>query len=419
MSGDERSGGRADVLVVGAGAAGLMAAIHAASAGARVVVAESTGDGGRKILISGGGRANVLPSDLDASRFVTDSSPNTLRKMLLSWPLAEQRRFFERELGVALALEKETGKWFPASNRARDVRDALVACARSRGVRFVFSTRIEVLVREGSDWIARGARDRELRAAATVLATGGLSVPKTGSDGHGLAIARKLGHEVHPTYAALTAVLDAGARHRDLAGVSLAASVRAACGQRRAEASGGFLFTHRGYSGPAVLDVSHVAVRSEGSEPARLVVAWTPLDRDEWENELRPRRGGVAGVLRSRLPARLAQTLMDAAGVAADTGLSELRAGQRRRLIESLTRYELAWTGTEGYRSAEVTGGGVALAELEPRSLASRRCEGLFLCGEMLDAFGPIGGFNFAWAWATGRAAGSGAAAFASAAGSR
>src|SRR5690606_24654782 len=119
----------APVVVVGGGAAGLMAAIHAAAGRRPVVLLERTADGGRKILISGGGRCNVLPSRLAPERFVTESSPNTLRKLLLSWPLAEQRAFFERRLQIPLALEPETGKLFPVSNRARDVRDALVRAA--------------------------------------------------------------------------------------------------------------------------------------------------------------------------------------------------------------------------------------------------------------------------------------------------
>ena len=127
-----------EVVVVGAGAAGLMAAIVAARSGRRVLVLERTSDGGRKILISGGGRCNVLPSSLAPQRFVTDSSPNTLRNLLRSWPLTEQRRFFEHDLDIPLALEPETGKLFPVSNRARDVRDRLVTCARTLGATFRF-----------------------------------------------------------------------------------------------------------------------------------------------------------------------------------------------------------------------------------------------------------------------------------------
>src|SRR6185369_15317563 len=136
----ERARGLRDlpVAVVGAGAAGTVAAIFQAKAGRRVLLLERTPDGGRKILVSGGGRCNILPSEVDPARFVTDSSPNTLKKILLSWPLAEQRRFFEEEVGIPLALEPETGKLFPASNSAREVRDKLMALARRRGAEIRF-----------------------------------------------------------------------------------------------------------------------------------------------------------------------------------------------------------------------------------------------------------------------------------------
>ena len=128
------------VIIIGAGAAGTMAAIFAAKHGAETILLERTRDGGRKILISGGGRCNVLPIALDESRFVTDSSPNTLRKMLRAWPLAEQVLFFEEELGIPLVEEHESGKRFPASHRARDVRDGLLAHARAQGVDVRFET---------------------------------------------------------------------------------------------------------------------------------------------------------------------------------------------------------------------------------------------------------------------------------------
>jgi predicted Rossmann fold flavoprotein len=181
---------------------------------------------------------------------------------------------------------------------------------------------------------------------------------------------------------------------------------------RSAQAAGGFLFTHRGYSGPSVLDVSHVVVRARAeSAPARVQVRWTPLGDKEWEAALRPLGARtVLGALRAELPDRLAGVLLGVAGVDPARVLSELRREERLRLLDTLVRGELPWNGDEGYKKAEVTGGGVALAEVDPRTMESRRHPGLFLCGEVLDAFGPIGGYNFHWAWSTGRTAGLGAA---------
>ena len=401
------------VAIVGAGAAGTLAAIFAATAGAETLLLERTRDGGRKILISGGGRCNILPARVDERRFVTDSSPNTLRKILRSWPLAEQVAFFERGLGMPLVEEQESAKLFPASHRARDVRDGLLTLAARAGARFVPDTLVTGIAPRAGRWEVEREGAAPLVVDAVVVATGGLSVPNTGSDGRGIAILRALGHTMHPTYAALTPIVAGPSPFGALAGVSLPVTLSASGDHRHSASSGGFLFTHRGYSGPSVLDVSHVLVRSrqEADGTARLTVLWTARDEASWESALQPvGTRTVAGVLRRNLPERLADSLAMQAGVAASHPLAQLRREDRLRLISVLVRGELPWVGDEGYRKAEVTGGGVSLAEIDPRTMESRRHPRLFICGEVLDAFGPIGGYNFLWAWATGRAAGEAAA---------
>jgi predicted Rossmann fold flavoprotein len=400
--------------VIGGGAAGIVAAIFAASRGVETLLLERTRDGGRKILISGGGRCNVLPARLDERRFVTDSSPNTLRNLLRSWPLADQIAFFESDVGLRLVEETVSAKLFPASQRARDVRDGLLALASRRGARFIPDTFVTDVSPAPGGWRVVRETAAPLEADAVVMATGGLSVPATGSDGQGLAILRRLGHAVHPTYAALTPLLADRSPFAELAGVSVGVDVSATHGDLSATGSGGFLFTHRGYSGPAVLDVSHVAVRSReaGDQRASVQVRWGRLSVADWETALAPQgTRTVAGAVRGPLPERLADALIRRAGVDPSRSLAQLRREERRRLLDTLTRDSLPWTGDEGYRKAEVTGGGVSLAEVNPRTLESLRHPGLFLCGELLDAFGPIGGYNFLWAWATGRLAGLGAAA--------
>ncbi len=400
------------VVVVGAGAAGSMAAIFAAGGGAETILVERTRDGGRKILISGGGRCNVLPSTVDESRFVTDSSPNLLRKMVRAWPLAEQRAFFEQRLGIPLVEEVESAKLFPASHRARDVRDGLLAYARDQRVQLRMDTRVTAIAPTASGWTVSIDHDVPLECDVVIIATGGLSVPATGSDGAGLSMLAALGHVMHPTYAALTPLTTHHAAFNELSGVSLTVSLTARSEARQAYATGGFLFTHHGYSGPSVLDVSHVAVRARAERStAHVQVQWTSLDDAAWELALKPHGARtVTGALRAVLPDRLAAALLVQAGVDATRPLSELRREERRALITVLVRGELPWHGDEGYKKAEVTGGGIALSEVNPRTMESKRHPGLFLCGEVLDAFGPIGGYNFLWAWATGRAAGIGAA---------
>jgi predicted Rossmann fold flavoprotein len=400
------------VVVVGAGAAGTMAAIFAATSGADTTLLEGTRDGGKKILISGGGRCNVLPMEVDESRFVTDSSPNLLRKLVRAWPLAEQIAFFETELGIRLEAEPESLKLFPASHRARDVRDGLLARAATSGVKFVTGTTVTGIAPAGLMWRIESDATPSLDADAVIVATGGLSVPATGSDGFGLRAMAALGHTMHPAYAALTPLLAESSVFNQLSGVSLTVTLTARSAEHSAQHTGGFLFTHRGYSGPSVLNVSHVLVRARAAgKPATLRAAWTSLDAAAWDRALQTHGvRSVIGALRAELPDRLAAVLIDLAGVDPARQLSELRRAERLSLIDALVNCELPWTGDEGYKKAEVTGGGVALSEVNPRTMESRRHKGLFLCGEILDAFGPIGGYNFLWAWATGRAAGRGAA---------
>jgi predicted Rossmann fold flavoprotein len=416
------------VVVVGAGAAGAMAAIFAASEGAETLLVERTKDGGRKILISGGGRCNILPARLDESRFITDSSPHLLRRIVRSWPLHEQIAFFERDLDLPLVEETESGKLFPKSQSARDARDKLFAYALRKGVRLVTDTLVTGIRQSDARWIVARDSEEPIEADAVILATGGLSVPNTGSDGIGLEIAKQFGHAMNPTYAALTPLVAKRGREgfsndpsenpsrplfAHLSGISLPVTITARSHARDAQATGGFLFTHHGYSGPSVLDVSHVAVRSlaEPGEPAQITVQWTTLKDSDWEDALRARgTRTVLAAVGAELPHRLAEALVAAAQIEADRPLAQLGRVERLRLIETLVRGPLPWTGDEGYKKAEVTGGGVNLADVDSQTLESRKHKGLFLCGEMLDAFGPIGGYNFLWAWATGRAAGIGAA---------
>jgi predicted Rossmann fold flavoprotein len=390
------------VIVVGAGAAGLVAAGFAAAAGAAVTLLERTKDGGRKILISGGGRCNVLPSVAAPERFVTASPPHLLRAMLRAWPLHEQRSFFEHDLNVPLALEEESGKLFPRSNKAKDVRDALVAFAERSGARIRFNTTVAAIARSDRGFTIDTAGE-PLECERVVLATGGLSVPSTGSDGTGLNIARALGHDLVDPFPALTPLLADGDRHAALSGLSLNVRLRSKDGNKPIETSGGFLFTHRGYSGPSILDISHVTRPRQGSAGRAVIRAqWAALNGDE----LTGRDEFVLTILSRKIPSRLAEQLMRERAIPHDRRTSSLKREERNALIEAVTSYVLPWSGNEGYKKAEVTGGGVPLADVDAKTLESKKVKGLYLCGEMLDAFGPIGGHNFSWAWATGRTAG-------------
>ena len=399
----------APIVVIGAGAAGLTAAIWATVEGRRAILLEGTLKPGQKILISGGGRCNVLPSTASHADFHTDGSPNTLRKILAAWPLVEVCRFFEKYLHVPLALDQETGKVFPAANRSRVVLDALLGAAAARGVDLRLGAKVTGLERSAGGWTVRLESGEPVGASRVVLATGGLSVPSTGSDGVGLRIVQSLGHTLVPTYPALTPLTTSEAAHKALAGVSLTATVSAPRpdGKGMQSSTGGFLFTHRGYSGPAVLNVSHIPVRSTfvGGPRPPVFVQWGRLTAGEWEGTLQKASGALLGVVRRQLPERLATRLLEETGLV-DADMAQLRREDRQRLVEGLTHYPLPWSGHEGYRVAEVTGGGAQLGEINPASMESKIAPGLFLCGEILDVFGPIGGYNFLWAWITGKIAG-------------
>ena len=430
-----------DVVVVGGGAAGLLAALAAARGGRRVLALEAAKDAGRKILVSGGGRCNVLPMEDALTRFVSESPNRLVRRFLDRWPLSEQRLFFEELLGGELREEPESKKLFPPSNRAKDVRDALREALVAAGATLRASAPVRDLMRAGEGFAVRLDGGEEIAAPRIILATGGRSVLAGGADAAGFAWAAAMGHTVRPTYPALVPLTGDAPAHHALAGVSLAARVAARSADSRATSSGGFLFTHKGWSGPAVLDVSHVVERAAlagASAEVRVCFGFGERGSEREEEEKVPLTGPVrgaggsqrgdaaaqwdaaikaaAGALslssflgRSSLPDRLIRLLLETARVP-DIHLSYLSREARVRVVETLTAFPLPATGTEGYRTAEVTGGGVALEDVDPGSGRSRLVPGLFLAGEILDAFGPIGGFNFQWAWATGRTAGEAAA---------
>ncbi len=440
------------VVVVGGGAAGLVAAIFAAEVGRPVLLLERTDRPGQKILVAGGGRCNVLPAQAHTGVFETDSPRESLETVLAAWPLDQQTAFFEQALGVRLKREDfptrftppypgvvmtsrfgSPGKLFPVSDQARQVRDALLHEARRRGVTVWTGASVEKIERlKTNDWRltiedwslklsnrsspnpqSSNHQSTSHQSSAIshhlVIATGGLSIPTTGSDGTGLRLVEALGHAVTPTYPALTPLLGGSAAHHGLAGVSLPVRLSTA-GSRARQAEGDFLFTHRGYSGPAVLDMAHAVTRPDPGPRPALRAQWGEWNADEWTAALVSARGGVLQVLRERLPERLARGLVAEAGLTETQRAAELRRADRQRLLDLLTRYPLPVSGDEGYRKAEVTGGGVRLDGVNPLTLESRVCRGLFLCGEVLDVFGPIGGYNFLWAWASGYVAGRGAA---------
>ena len=400
----------APVVVVGAGAAGLMAAIFAARGGARVLILETRRQPGAKIRVSGGSRCNVMPSQVALEDFHSSGSAHSLRNILFSWPLAEVNAFFHSTLGVPLKTEA-TGKVFPQSDRSKDVVDALLREAQRLGVVLRGESRVTDMrcIAPGGGWALRLHDGTAVAAQAVILATGGLSLPKTGSDGAGWRMARGVGHSTTATYPALVPLLTEDAGLRALAGVALPVCLQAQHhGKTLARYTGDFLFTHAGFSGPAVLNVSRFVAAPDGAAAA-IGVRWGQVE--SWQQVLHESaRKRLAACVREHLPRRLADALLQRAGVADDRPVSELRRPERARLLAQLEGFVLPVSGNEGYRTAEVTAGGVPLGEVHTRSLESRVAPRLYLAGEMLDVVGKLGGYNFLWAWVSGRRAGAAAA---------
>jgi predicted Rossmann fold flavoprotein len=399
-----------DVVIIGAGAAGLMAAITAAREGADVRVVETRPQPGAKIRVSGGGRCNVLPSEMEIEDFYTAGSLKSVRNILGSWPLEDVREFFEDDLGLRLKVE-DTGKVFPVSDSSREVVTVLLRALRETGSGLTAPFRVTNIERHDEKFHITSADGESLQAARVVLSTGGLSMPKSGSDGGGMSIARALGHSIVPTFPALVPLLSNDQRWHELSGVSVPARITA---QHKNEIidvhAGSLLFTHFGFSGPVILNISHALTRP-GNEHVELRVRWGDPPGDSWETLIaNAGSASVRSLVSKHLPTRLASLLITIAGASPDGRVAELPRDTRTRLVETLDRYLLPVHGNQGYRTAEVTGGGVPLSEVKLSTLESRMIPGLHLCGEILDTTGKLGGYNFLWAWVTGRKAGISAA---------
>lgn len=404
-----------DVAVVGAGAAGLMTAIQAAGLGLNVLLLDGREKIGAKILMSGGTRCNVTNRAVTEKDYST-GAPHTVRAALKAFTPDETLAFFE-DLGVPLKLEP-TGKYFPVTDRAQDVLDALIARAKRAGVRTVTGRKVLRVVRDGGRFTLHAAEEN-FEARAVVLTTGGLSFPSTGSDGTGYSIAKSFGHTLVPTSPSLTPLLTNDADWKSLSGITVPVRLSLWLGGKKAyETVDSFLFTHFGFSGPAALDLSRHWIRADRNKGARVEACFFPNDREADATEdlrLTAGLGGkrtVSGWLTRVLPARLAEVLLRKADIEPERMLAYLKKEDRLKLLAAMFRSHLAVNGDMGYDKAEVTAGGVNLDEVGRTTLESKLQPGLFFAGEIADVDGRIGGFNFQWAWSSGTVAARSAARF-------
>ena len=401
-----------DTAIVGAGAAGLATAIFTRrlNPARSVWLLDGAKKPGAKILVSGGSRCNVTNVSVTDADF-WGGKRSIVRRVLRAFPVPDTIAFFE-QLGVRLH-EEAGGKLFPDSHRARDVLDALLREVDASGVDLRADHRVLDISRNGGRFRITTSRG-ELDADAVVLATGGQSLPKTGSDGAGFEIARRLGHSITPTTPGLAPLLLAKEDvHRELSGVAhdveLTLWVEGGIAVR---IQGALLWTHFGISGPAALDMSRHWLRAilEGHD-ARLTASFCPglsfedLDRQWTSLAVERPKTSVQTALATLVPGSAAAALLRRLQIDAATALAHFARGERRRLVQALVAWPLPVVGSRGYHYAEVTAGGVPLTEIDPATMESRVCPGLFLVGEILDVDGRIGGFNFQWAWSSARVA--------------
>ena len=399
-----------EVLVVGGGAAGLMAAITAARRGRRTVLLEKNQRPGLKILISGGGRCNLTTtrSGADLEAQFGPVRGRFLRHALRAFPPAALREVFEMA-GVPLQ-EEDLEKVFPVSQQARDVVEALLALARDAGVELRTGSPMR-----GARWTGSGFEIQtgsgSLTAASLVLATGGLSYPKTGTTGDGYDFCRGFGHTITKTWPALAPLAVDAAWVHALQGIVLhgvAIAALAADGRELQVRNRPILFTHKGLSGPAPMDLAGDIEEQQGAGSVRFDFAPGVLRealQAEWLAAAQSQGARrVESVLPPHLPERLRATLVQLGG--AEGTLAALSRQARLSLLGLTKDLRVAVPRSLGFDHAEVTRGGTALDEIDPRTMQSRRQPGLFVCGELLDIDGPIGGFNFQAAFATGRLAG-------------
>ncbi len=415
----EKSVSEYDIVVVGAGPAGQMAAIAAAGASLRVAVLEQMPRAGLKIIASGGGRANITrmvePAEFESAfgrqgRFISpamDAMPPTA--------LCE---FFER-LGVPTVVDDDL-RVYPASQRAVDIESALLNRMDSLGVVLQCCCRVDGLLIKGGRLAGVELSGGGLvKSQAVVLACGGRSYPALGGTGGGYRLANQAGHTIVEPTPSLVPLVTRESWPAELAGVAVhGARIRIALPkQPKAGVVGDVLFTHRGLSGPAVLNISgNVSRLLAAGKPVPLQIelvagmdaaAWR-RELDSWRHNSGQRR--VVNLLQLQLPGSLCSVLCEQAGVAEEVTAAELPAACRDSLAVMLGGLELTAATTEGFDTAFVTRGGVKLKEVSPDTLESRKLPGLYIAGELLDLDGPTGGYNLQWAFASGWLAGRSAA---------
>jgi predicted Rossmann fold flavoprotein len=415
MSGVCGNGHAWEVVVVGAGAAGLLAAMRAAEQGRRVLLLEKNHKPGVKILMSGGARCNLTHAT-DARGIVDAFGPpgRFLHSALAALGPKELVDLIEAE-GVPTKVEA-TGKIFPASDRAFDILEALMRRFRRSGAQIATSEPVIEFERQGAEFRLVTAQ-QSLSVGKVIVTTGGQSYPRCGTSGDGFRWARALGHNLVMPHVALTPITTSVAWIPLLKGITIPdvrISVVASGPSSRplAECRGSLLFAHFGLSGPAALNVSRAVSAQADPRSVEIQCDFLPaISAADLETQVRQETAAsgkrrISSILAQWLPQRLVESLVALAGLSVDSRAAEFSNRDRAAVLSAVKQLRIPITGTLGFAKAEVTAGGVALNEIDSRTMQSKRVPNLYFAGEVLDLDGPIGGYNFQAAFSTGWLAG-------------
>lgn len=413
-----------ELIVIGAGSAGLMAAAAAGEAGARVLLLEKGDKLGRKLGISGGGRCNVTNAkELDELIRHIPGNGRFLHSALANFSNKDIAAFFE-QLGIRLK-EEDHGRMFPITDKAKSVVDALVRKVRSVGVDIRTNCPVaEVLYTEGAVSGVRLRNGEKIRCEKVIVAVGGKSVPHTGSEGDGYAWAEQAGHtitELYPTEVPLVSN-EPVIQSKELQGLSLrevSLTVWSAKNKRIVTHEGDMIFTHFGLSGPAALRCSQFVVKElkkNGGGNVLLTIDLLPQLREQeiydesYALAAQDAKKAIKNVLKGYVPEKLVPILLEQSGLSGDITYAHIPKQQWMELAKCIKAIPVRISGTRSIKEAFVTGGGVYLKEIDPRTMESKLMSGLYFCGEILDIHGYTGGYNITAAFTTGHNAGTHAA---------
>jgi predicted Rossmann fold flavoprotein len=420
---------KTDVCVIGAGPAGLMSAIFAAQAGTQVVVIEKNATAGQKLLLTGGGRCNITHTGtVDDFVRVYGKRGRFLRHCLHEFSPDATRDFFGQiriatkvdPASLRYAEASEDGCVFPVSECASNVQYALLNHCRKLGVQFVFGKGVEGIKKHGAEFVISAGKE-VLTAHKVIIATGGASYPDTGSTGDGYKLAKSLGHTIIEPKPALVPLVTSEKWCAELAGISrdnvtISAMIDKkpfdSAQGKKVSVSGPMIFTYDGIGGPAVLDLSRLLTDYiPAKKPIEIFIDVVPaMNEAKLEEYLMGQLSQyskkiIANVLFELVPKKLGGLICALAGIA-ETNASQLKKEQRRKVIQLLKKLPLSVEATAPIENATITRGGVSTTEIDPKTMQSKICPGLFFAGEVIDVDGPCGGYNLQIAWSTGALAG-------------